>query len=420
MGFAVHRPGIPEASPRSHRMPCGDVPGRIHVCVAGVSAGSALEVGLALARLRVHMPAPRATLAGEGGSYFLDAAWGLVLQSMGQQSPTGRKDRPIQSRFLADVVTGLGDGATRRASHVGDAQVLHADRVEGASETGARFLGPVLSCVSFSGAQPGDCPLYEDAAVRAALGSSQPALKVAELALFSEGKPRHGQQLARGQGRADRHAPVNANDLAVTWCRDWGRDSCESNVPPSYAVQGDPVGPCACGYRARPAEAHPASLWYPHLAGLAAKSARMPWLHGDNPESLIKPGLAPAWPAVRATEESRNSLGEVPKRLLLGHLAACPQPAGYRTGLRELSAHLYVPRCAAPSGAPPGVLLHREVPHVPRMSTMSPKHSLLVGRRRQAVARHSSKVSGAADIAEEVKRCGHRGIRAGTSTPQSR
>jgi hypothetical protein len=29
MGFAVHRPGNPVASPRSHRMPCGDVPGRV-------------------------------------------------------------------------------------------------------------------------------------------------------------------------------------------------------------------------------------------------------------------------------------------------------------------------------------------------------------------------------------------------------
>jgi len=57
--FAVHRPGNPVASPRSHRMPCGDVPGRVHISMAGVSAGGAPEDGLALAgevlqRLLLH------------------------------------------------------------------------------------------------------------------------------------------------------------------------------------------------------------------------------------------------------------------------------------------------------------------------------------------------------------------------------
>jgi hypothetical protein len=41
--FAVHRPGTPEASPRSHGVPRRDVPGRVHISVAGVSAGSACE-----------------------------------------------------------------------------------------------------------------------------------------------------------------------------------------------------------------------------------------------------------------------------------------------------------------------------------------------------------------------------------------
>ena len=49
MRFAVHRPGIPEASPRSHGVPRRDVPGRVHVSVAGVAAGHAAEQGLALA-----------------------------------------------------------------------------------------------------------------------------------------------------------------------------------------------------------------------------------------------------------------------------------------------------------------------------------------------------------------------------------
>ena len=61
--FAVHGPGLPVASPRSHGVPRRDVPGRVHVRVACVSAGGAPEDGLALARPRVHLPARRAALA---------------------------------------------------------------------------------------------------------------------------------------------------------------------------------------------------------------------------------------------------------------------------------------------------------------------------------------------------------------------
>ena len=41
MRFAVRRPGIPEASPRSHGGPRSDVDGRVHVRVAGETAGRA-------------------------------------------------------------------------------------------------------------------------------------------------------------------------------------------------------------------------------------------------------------------------------------------------------------------------------------------------------------------------------------------
>src|SRR6266571_7886188 len=61
--FAVHRPGNPVASPRSHGVPRRDVPRRVHVRVAGVTAGSAPEDGLALTRVLVHLPARRAPLA---------------------------------------------------------------------------------------------------------------------------------------------------------------------------------------------------------------------------------------------------------------------------------------------------------------------------------------------------------------------
>src|SRR5690349_17932053 len=44
-------------------MPCGDIPGRVHVSIVGVSAGHAAEQGLALAAARCGVPARRAALA---------------------------------------------------------------------------------------------------------------------------------------------------------------------------------------------------------------------------------------------------------------------------------------------------------------------------------------------------------------------
>ena len=94
MRFAVHRPGIPVASARSHRMPCGDVPSRVNVCVAGVSAGGAPEDGLALTRLRVHPPARRAALTRERGTDLLHSAGCFLLQASDQQAhPDARMPR---------------------------------------------------------------------------------------------------------------------------------------------------------------------------------------------------------------------------------------------------------------------------------------------------------------------------------------
>ena len=43
-------------------MPCGDIPGRVHISMGGETAGDAGEEGLALAAPRCDMPARRATL----------------------------------------------------------------------------------------------------------------------------------------------------------------------------------------------------------------------------------------------------------------------------------------------------------------------------------------------------------------------
>jgi len=67
--FAVHGPGYPVASPRSHGVPRRDVPGRVHISVAGETAGSAPEHGLTLTRVPVHLPARRHWLTLIPGRY---------------------------------------------------------------------------------------------------------------------------------------------------------------------------------------------------------------------------------------------------------------------------------------------------------------------------------------------------------------
>ena len=75
-------------------MPCGDVPSRVYVCVASVSAGGAPEDGLALTRLRVHPPARRTALTRERGIDLLHSAGGFLLQAADQQThPDARMPR---------------------------------------------------------------------------------------------------------------------------------------------------------------------------------------------------------------------------------------------------------------------------------------------------------------------------------------
>ena len=78
--FAVHRPGNPVASPRSHDVPRRDVDSRVDISVAGETAGSAPEHGLALTRVPVHLPARRAPLARVMRLDLLHPVGRLVLQ----------------------------------------------------------------------------------------------------------------------------------------------------------------------------------------------------------------------------------------------------------------------------------------------------------------------------------------------------
>ena len=95
--FAVHGPGIPEASPRIHGVPGRDVACRVHISIASVSAGHAAKEGLVLTALRSDLPARRAALARVGGWNSLDPSGSLVLQAADECTPARTADGSIQT-----------------------------------------------------------------------------------------------------------------------------------------------------------------------------------------------------------------------------------------------------------------------------------------------------------------------------------
>ena len=118
--------------------------------------------------------------------------------------------------------------------------------------------------------------LHPAAAVRSPPSAGEPALQPPQPDPLPRGQGGAVQQLAGGQGRGDRHAPVDAHRLAVTRCRDRIGDHREGDMPAARAVHRDPVGLRARRHRAGPAEPHPPGLGHPDLADLTGHAAHVP------------------------------------------------------------------------------------------------------------------------------------------------
>jgi hypothetical protein len=420
--FAVHRPGIPVASPRSHGVPRRDVPGRVHVRVAGETAGRAREARLALARLPVHVSARRAPLAREGRSDLLYPSGSFLLQPTHQQPPARPQDLAVEPCFLADPPARVLWNALRGSGHVVDLEVFDADNVEAACQVRAGFLGPVLPPVRFPGAQPGDGVLHLCAAFRSSLGASQPSLQPPHARALPPCQARHVQEFPCRQRRGYRDASVDPYYLAISRCWDGVGYGRESNMPAPGPVHGHPVGLHARRHPARPAKPHPPDLRHPDLADVAGPAAQVPLLPAPphDPESLMPSGLAPRRPPSRVSwvEERGHRLGEVPQRLLLHHLRTSGQPGELRPRLGELPALLQVAWGALPAGMPVLVLLDGQVPDVPGVAAVVTQHLFLVGSGKQSVPGHANTLSSTSDISGEVKRRFLAGLKAGISTPR--
>jgi hypothetical protein len=406
--FAVRRPGIPESFPRSHGVPRRDVPGRVEVSVAGETAGSAPEDGLALARLPVHVPARRAPLARERGFDLLYSTPGFLLQSAYKQPPPGSHYLAVEPGLGADVSARVLRCAFRGPSHVCDLQVLDPDHVEAPGDVRTGLLHPVLPPVRLAGAQPGDRALDPSAAIRSPFGPGQLPLQAPQPGPFPPSQAGTAKHLPGRQGRGDRHAPVNAHYLAVAWRRNWRGDHGKRDVPPARWVHRHAVGLSPRRDCSGPAEPHPPGLRYPDFTDSAGQATHVPLppTPPHDPEPLIPPSLAPQRPSGRVVGvvERGHRLGEVSQRLLLHHLGACGQPWILGPGGGELPTLLQVARSARAAPVPALVLLDGQVPHVPGMGTVLLQHGLLGRRGKQPVSGHTNTLSIIADISREVKR----------------
>jgi hypothetical protein len=388
-------------------VPSRDVPGRVHVSVAGETAGGAPEDGLALARLRVHLPARRAALARKRGVDLLDTAGRLVFQAADQQAPPGPQDLAVQASLGADAPAWIGGRPLGRACHVLDLEILDPDYVEPACEVRAGLLSPVFASVCLAGAQPRDSQPYPPAAFRAAPGAGKLPLQPPHAPPLPRRQAEGVQHFSCGQRRTDGYPTIDAHRFAVTRCRNRLRDHGGGNVPAARPVAGAPVGLRALRRGAGPAEPHPPGLWHPHLAHVARQAAHVAGLDPDGPKPLVSADLAPRRPPgwVLRVEEGRHCPGEVPQGLLLHHLASCAQPRVLGARLRELAALLQVARRTGMAWVPVRELLDRQIPHIPGMPAVVPKHHLLSGRGEQQVSGHANALATSTDISWEVRQC---------------
>jgi len=395
--FAVHRPGSPDASPRSHHVSHGDIPCRIDVRVAGEVTGYAGEECLALATLRRDIPARRATLTRELRFDLFHPAGCFILQAAHQQAPARSENASVQSGFLSDVLARDLDGSTGRAGHITNVKVLDSDQFEPTRQISAELLGPIPAGVHLAGFQLRNGQFNPGTAARAVLGSCQSALQMAESTLPLRAELGGTQRLTGGKRSTHRHTTVNANCHTRAGRGNGLRDHGERDMPAARPIPGHPVGFCRSD-RPRPSKPHPASLGHPYLASFTVQPMHMPRLHGHDTETLITTGFSPSRLAVNTGEETLHSLGEIAQRLLLHYLAASSQPITSRARRRKLTALLQKAWRTLAARPPMSMLLDGQVPHESRLGAMVPQRHLLDRRWEQAISAHMNTLANATDI----------------------
>ncbi len=363
------------------------------------------------------MPARRASLAGERGIDLLHPAGCLVYQALAQQPPARPQDLAVEPGLGAHIPAWISGGAPCRAGHLADLQVLDADHIKAARDVSTGLFGPVLAPIGLASAHPGNAQPYLPAAVRATPGAGELALQAPQPPPLPRAQAEHVQQLTCRQRSADSYAAVDTDDLTVAGCQDGVGNCGKSHMPASGPIHGHPIRPHCRRHRAGPAKPDPSDLGHPDFAYVTGQAAHIPLpaTLSHNAESLILPGLAPRGSPgqVLRVKERGHRPGEVPQCLLLYRVGSVGEPRVLCPGLGELPTLFQVARRARPAWTPVRVLLDREVPYVPGVSTVLAQGYLLVGRGTQPIPRHTNTLAITADISREVKRRFLPGLTAG-------
>ncbi len=389
MRFTVRRPPTGEVSPCGHRPSGGDVACSVDVGVApSGSAGLALEDRLALAVSGCDVPACGASLRRIRSRDLLDPAESLVLQACDQLAPATSPDRAIEPAFLGDSDTRLLDGSARGAGHRLNVEVFDPDQVEPPCKVRGGFLDPVPTPIPLAGAQLRDRTFGLFATVGTALATGQPPLQHLQPFRLTRGKTGCVQQFASRQRSRHGNTTVNADHAAVTWAEDRVWDVRERNMPATRPITVNPVGLDTLWHWARQAEPHPPDLRHPYPTQAAVQPLNMTRLHADLPKPFVHTGFTPRRAAVRAGEEVPHGLREIPQRLLLNSLTSGTEPPVLGAGLRQLRTLLQIPGSLA-ARLPVLLLLHRQIPHIPRIPAVRQQRLLLLRSRQQSEPRHN-------------------------------
>ena len=419
MRFTVHRPASAEVSPCCHRPSGGDVACGVDVSIARPhAAGDALENRLALAVFRRHVPAVGASLRRVGCRDELEPSQGLVCQPGHQQSPPLAADLTVEASFLRDMGARAFTSPARRAGHGTHVQVLDADGVEAASQTGGGLFHPVTTAISFAGAQPRNRQLRSCSPVRSAPRPGQALLQSLESFGFTSTKARNVQQLPAGQRNRDRHAAINTHDAAITGSRDRFGDDSKSDVPAPRSIHSDSIRLHGVGYVAGPPEPHRTDLRDPYLPIATAQPLDVARFESDLPESFMFAGLTPCRATMGAVEKVAHRLGEVPQRLLLHSLRPGCQPVVFGAGRSQLGTLLVVTGRPA-AWLPVLLLLDGQIPHKPGMTTVFGQRCRLLGGGEQPKPGHINNLGGTTDnLSKGGKRRFLPRLKPGVSTPR--
>jgi hypothetical protein len=192
--------------------------------------------------------------------------------------------------------------------------------------------------------------------------------------------------------------------LAVSWC---DMPTCRTSLrrvrsgdlldpTKRFVLQSsDELAPATCADCA----VEPAFLGYlhPHPTKAAVQPLHVALFHSGPPKTFVHISFSPCWTAVRAVEEVLHGLCEIAQRLLLNRLASGSKPHVLGASLRQLRTRPQIAGSLA-AGLPMPLLLHRQIPHIPRIPAVRRQSLLLLSSGQQSERRHMRTVSTDTDI----------------------